>query len=74
MTYLACSVQGDSPRSVTEIEPGCFSQEMALVLSRTSAPDAAACSVSQYLCGGTSGWASADNNYIVHLQNLICQI
>lgn len=23
--------------------------------------------VSQYLCGGTSGWARADNNYIVHL-------
>ena len=46
MTYLACSVQEDSSRSVTEIEPGCSSQEMALVLSRTSAPDAAACSVS----------------------------
>ena len=24
-------------------------------------------SFSQYLCGGTSGGASTDNNYIVHL-------
>ena len=47
MMYLTCSVQEDSPRSVTEIKSGCSSQETALVLSRTSAPDAAACSVSQ---------------------------
>ena len=47
MTYLACSVQEDSPRSVTEIKLSCSSQKMALVPSRTSASDAAACSVSQ---------------------------